>query len=94
MENKKYIGPRIKLRTDNATIWENTPICESITLATSLTYSKTPEEEYEEQRNVALAESYLESFGIKVKTDNYGYYRHTYDILLDLGKYLSKNNNL
>jgi hypothetical protein len=24
----------------------------------------------------------------------YGFYRNTYDILLDLGKYLSKNNNL
>jgi hypothetical protein len=94
MENKKYIGPRIKLRTDNDTIWETTPISESITLDTSLTYSKTPEEEYEEQRNVALAESYLNSLGIKVKTDMYGFYRNTYDILLDLGKYLSKNNNL
>lgn len=58
----------------------------------SLTYSKTPEEEFEEQRRVSIAENYLESLGIKVKTDMYGYYRHTYDILLDLGKYLSKNN--
>lgn len=58
----------------------------------SLTYSKTYEEEFEEQRIVSLAENYLESLGIKVRTDMYGYYRHTYDILLDLGKYLSKNN--
>lgn len=58
----------------------------------SLTYSKTPEEEFEEQRIASLAENYLENLGIKVRTDMYGYYRHTYDILLDLGKYLSKNN--
>lgn len=61
-------------------------------LDNSLSYSKTPEEEFEEQRKVLLAETYLESLGIKVKTDMYGYYRHTYDILLDLGNYLSKNN--
>ena len=58
----------------------------------SLTYSKTPEEEFEEQEKISLAENYLESLGIKVKTDMYGYYRRTYDILVDLGDYLSKNN--
>lgn len=58
----------------------------------SLTYSKTHEEEFEEQRMASLAENYLTSLGIKVRTDMYGYYRDTYDILLDLGKYLSKNN--
>lgn len=56
-----------------------------------LVYSKTSEEEMEEQRKVSLAESYLEGLGIKVKTD-YGYYRNTYDILMDLGEYWSKNN--
>lgn len=61
-------------------------------LDNSLSYSKTPEEEFEEQRKVLLAETYLESLGIKVRTDMYGYYRHTYNILLDLGNYLSKNN--
>ena len=61
-------------------------------LDNSLTYSKTPEEEFKEQRMVSFAENYVESLGIKVRTDMYGYYRHTYDILLDLGKYLSKNN--
>lgn len=58
---------------------------------TKLEYSKTPEEEREEQLMVATAESYLESLGIKVKT-NYGYYRNIGDILKDFGEYLSKNN--
>ena len=55
-----------------------------------LVYNKTFEEEVEEQRRVSIAEGYLEGLGIKVKTDMYGYYRNTYDILLDLGEYLSK----
>ncbi len=58
---------------------------------TKLEYSKTPEEEREEQLMVATAESYLESLGIKVKLE-YGYYRNTWDILKDFGEYLSKNN--
>lgn len=57
-----------------------------------LAYTKTYEEEMQEQNFVALAESYLESLGIKVKTDMYGYYRNTYHILKDFGEYLSKNN--
>lgn len=59
-----------------------------------LSYSKSIEEEYEEQQNAFRAESYLKSLGIKVKTDMYDYYRNTYDILIDLGKYLSKNNKI
>jgi hypothetical protein len=58
---------------------------------TKLEYSKTPEEEREEQLMVATAEGYLESLGIKVKTE-YGYYRNTWDILKDFGEYLTKNN--
>lgn len=58
---------------------------------TKLEYSKTPEEEREEQLMVATAEDYLESLGIKIKTE-YGYYRNTWDILKDFGEYLSKNN--
>ena len=58
---------------------------------TKLEYSKTPEEEREEQLMVATAEGYLESLGIKIKTE-YGYYRNTWDILKDFGEYLSKNN--
>lgn len=57
-----------------------------------LVYTKTYEEEMQEQNFVALAESYLESLGIKVRTDMYGYYRNTYHILKDFGEYLSKNN--
>jgi len=57
-----------------------------------LVYSKTYEEEMEEKRKVAIAEGYLENLGIKVRTDMYDYYRNTYDILLDLGEYLSKKN--
>ena len=57
----------------------------------SLVYSKTFEEEMDEKKNVSLAESYLRSLGIVVKTD-YGYYQNTYDILNDLGDYLSENN--
>ncbi len=58
---------------------------------TKLEYSKTPEQEREEQLMVATAEDYLESLGIKIKTE-YGYYRNTWDILKDFGEYLSKNN--
>ena len=58
---------------------------------TKLEYSKTPEQEREEQLMVATAESYLESLGIKIKTE-YGYYRNTWDILKDFGEYLYKNN--
>lgn len=57
----------------------------------SLVYNKTFEEEMNEQRQVSLAESYLRSLGIEVKTD-YGYYRNTYDVLKDLGKYWSEHN--
>lgn len=57
----------------------------------SLVYNKTFEEEMDEQRQVSLAESYLRSLGIEVKTD-YGYYRNTYDVLKDLGEYWSKHN--
>ena len=57
----------------------------------SLVYSKTFEEEMDEQRRVSLAENYLRSLGIEVKTD-YGYYRNTYDVLKDLGEYWSKHN--
>lgn len=69
---------------------ENNGIYYTLPLASS----KTIEDDNEEQQNAFLAESYLESLGIKVKTDVYGYYRKTYDILIDLGKYLSKNNKL
>jgi hypothetical protein len=58
---------------------------------TKLEYSKTPEEEREEQLMIATAEGYLESLGIKTKTE-YGYYRYTWDILKDFGEWLSKNN--
>lgn len=57
-----------------------------------LVYNKTFEEEMEEKQKVDIAESYLEGLGVKVKTDMYDYYRNTYDILLDLGEYLSKKN--
>lgn len=62
-----------------------------LNLGMTLAYSKTPEQEIEEQLMVDTAESYLESLGIKVKT-NYGYYRNIGDILKDFGAYLSKNN--
>ena len=55
---------------------------------TELVYNKTFEEEMEEKRKVSIAEGYLEGLGVKVRTDMYGYYRNTYDILLDLGEYL------
>ena len=58
----------------------------------SLTYSKSFEEEMEERAIVATAEAWLEARGIKVKTDLYGYYRNTWDILKDFGEWLSKNN--
>lgn len=58
---------------------------------TKLEYSKTPEEEREEQLMAATARCYLESLGIQVSTE-YGYYRDTYYILKDFGEWLSKNN--
>ena len=60
---------------------------------TPLESSKTPEDEYNDQQKISLAENYLESLGIKVRTDMYGFYRNTYDILKDLGEYLSNNKN-
>lgn len=56
-----------------------------------LEYTKTPEEEREEQLMAATARCYLESLGIKVSTE-YGYYRDTYYILKDFSEWLSKNN--
>ena len=58
---------------------------------TELKYSKTPEQEKEEQLMAATARCYLESLGIQVST-KYGYYRDTYDIMRDFGKWLSENN--
>lgn len=58
----------------------------------TLTYSETADNEIDRQRKVLSAVNYLESLGIKVRTE-YGYYRNTYDILRDLGEYLSKNND-
>lgn len=89
-EERKYYFMRthLEMTPDEITKVENIP---SLT-ATSLSYNKTFEEEMEEKRKVSIAECYLESLGVKVKTDMYDYYRHTYDILLDLGEYLDKNN--
>lgn len=56
-----------------------------------LEYTKPYEEEQEEQLIVSTAEYYLKRFGVETKTD-YGYYRDTYSILKDLGKYLIENN--
>jgi ABC-type transport system substrate-binding protein len=58
---------------------------------TKLEYTKTYEEEQEEQLMAATAEAYLESLGIKVKTE-YGDYRNTWYILKDFGTWLSKND--
>jgi hypothetical protein len=56
-----------------------------------LAYSKTFEEEMEEERKIALAISYLEGLGVEVKSE-YGYYRNIYNVLKDLGECLDKNN--
>ena len=66
---------------------------ESSDILIPLTSNETPENEFEVARNVSIAENYLEDrFGIKVKT-KYGDYRNTYNILKDLGEYLSKNSD-
>ena len=53
-----------------------------------LIYSKTPEQEFEENLNALVAEEYLKrTYNVKTTT-NYGYYRNTFDILKDLGSYL------
>lgn len=53
----------------------------------SLCYNKTPEEKLEEKRKLNLAVTFLENFGIEVKTE-YGFYRDTYSVLKDLGERL------
>lgn len=55
----------------------------------SLCYNKTPEEELEEKRKLNLAITFLESFGIEVKSE-YGFYRNIYNVLKDLGEHLDK----
>ena len=55
----------------------------------SLTYSKTFEEEMEEQRKMELAISHLESLGVEVRI-KYGGYRNIYNVLKDLGECLDK----
>ena len=95
-EERKYYFMRTHLGMSPDEIYRETNIAEvekipSLT-ATSLTYERTYEEELEEQRKVSIAEGYLEGLGVKVKTDMYGYYRNTYDILLDLGEYLDKKD--
>lgn len=57
----------------------------------TLTYNETMNDEIDRQQKVSLAVNYLEGLGIKVRTE-YGYYRSTYDVLRDLGEYISKNN--
>lgn len=57
----------------------------------TLTYNETMNEELDRQQKVSSAVNYLEGLGIKVRTE-YGYYRPTYDVLKDLGEYLSKGN--
>jgi hypothetical protein len=61
---------------------------------TELAYSKTPEEIFEENRMALIAEAYLKPLGVKVRTDYYNYYRDTYEILKDLGKYLTRENKI
>lgn len=57
----------------------------------ALTYNETIDEELDRQQKILSATNYLEGLGIKVRTE-YGYYRNTYDLLRDLGEYLSKTN--
>ena len=57
----------------------------------TITYNETINEELDRQQKVSLALNYLEGLGIKVRTE-YGYYRNMYDVLRDLGEYLSKND--
>lgn len=52
-----------------------------------LVYSKTFEEEMEEQRKIELAIGHLEGLGVEVKSE-YGYYRNIYNVLKDLGECL------
>lgn len=83
----------IKYSTNHTSISTNTYTDRNYELDFGeLVYNKTFEEEMEEQRKASVAEGYLTGLGVKVRTDMYGYYRHTYDILLDLGEYLSKKD--
>ena len=52
-----------------------------------LMYSKTHEQEFEENLNALVAEGYIKkTYGVSVTTDYV--YRNTFDILVDLGNYL------
>ena len=59
-------------------------------LDTSLSYTKTPEEELEEQRQIDLAVSFLASYGVQAKTDDGFYYRNIWNVLKELGAELAR----
>lgn len=59
-------------------------------LDTSLCYTKTPEEEIEEQRQIGLAVNFLASYGVQVKSDDGFYYRNIWNVLKELGAELAK----
>lgn len=54
-----------------------------------LSYNKTFEEEMEEKRKLELAITHLEGLGVEVVSE-YGFYRHIYNVLKDLGECLDK----
>lgn len=58
----------------------------SLTDLTTLVSTNDP---VTDKENCTKAELFLNSFGVKTRTEDYGYIRNAYDILVDLGKYLS-----
>lgn len=59
-------------------------------LDTSLSYTKTPEEELEEQRQIELAVNFLASYGVQAKTEDGFYYRNIWNVLKELGAELAR----
>lgn len=63
-------------------------------LDTSLSYTKTPEEELEEQRQIELAVNFLASYGVQARTDDGFYYRNIWNVLKELGAELAKREKV
>lgn len=59
-------------------------------LDTSLVYTKTPEEELEEQRQIDLAVNFLASYRVQVKSDDGYCYRNIWNVLKELGAELAR----
>ena len=82
---------RIYNMLTNTIINQNEPSLSTTVLGST----RTVEEEYREQELLNIAETWLNRRGIATRTLPCGddqYFRHSYDILVDLGKYLEESH--